>query len=25
MVTIILDNGASTIKVGIANEDEQPR
>ena len=25
MVTIILDNGASTIKVGIVNKDEQPR
>ena len=25
MVTIVLDNGASTIKVGIVNKDEQPR
>ena len=25
MVTVVLDNGASTIKVGIVNKDEQPR
>ena len=25
VVTIVLDNGASTIKVGIVNKDEQPR
>ena len=25
VTTIVLDNGASTIKVGIVNKDEQPR